>query len=44
MTQARLKAFLPKQEAFMQKTGVAFVPVVASDDPEAARATPARPR
>ena len=32
---ATLKAFLPRQRAFMQQTGVAFVPVVSSDRADA---------
>ena len=32
VTHAKLKAFMPKQRAFMQQTGVAFIPVVSSDE------------
>ena len=35
VSHATLKAFLPRQKAFMQQTGVAFVPVVSSDGAEA---------
>ena len=35
VSHATLKAFLPRQRAFMQQTGVAFVPVVSSDRADA---------